>query len=320
PTFAKHSRFWMLDGNVILRFESVAFKVHRSRLSTQSIWFEKLFERRAGREEPLEEDEENIATVVVEDLDGCDVYHLDPLASVEDFEALLTAMEDAIEFYYAGPQFLTASAVFRAATVFKFEKFEKFTKKYLLDMFSNRLEDLTVDSVAYSATAVDLGRTWNLPGIIKRAMYELVRAPPEAPPPSNSSSDGDNDTSSPLESLEANDVIRLLNTQKHLSAEWLSVLTVERCPAKPHCTASNRSAGWSAIVGGKDRTNILHKFRYDPICGLDALIAVNWISTCSFCEACAGARRKALREKQVEIWRDLDRWFEISYDGVEVDE
>lgn len=95
-TFARHSRFWALDGNVVLRFGTVAFKVHRSRLSTQSVWFEKLFERRAGREEPLEADEEDIKDVVVEDLDGCDVYYLEALGSMTDFEALLTAMEDSM--------------------------------------------------------------------------------------------------------------------------------------------------------------------------------------------------------------------------------
>lgn len=96
--FAKHSRFWTLDGNVILQFGSVAFKVHRSRLSTQSVWFEKLFERRAGREEPLEDDEESIIDVAADSeiLDGLDLYRLDALATMEDFEALLSAMEDAM--------------------------------------------------------------------------------------------------------------------------------------------------------------------------------------------------------------------------------
>ncbi len=95
-SFAKHSRFWALDGNVILQFDAVAFKVHRSRLATQSVWFEKLFEKRAGREEPLEWDEEEINDVVVEDIEGVDVYHLDSVGSMEDFEALLSAMEDAM--------------------------------------------------------------------------------------------------------------------------------------------------------------------------------------------------------------------------------
>lgn len=94
--FAKHSRFWALDGNVILQFGAVAFKVHRSRLITQSVWFEKLFAKRAGREEPLEKDEKNINDVVVEVLDGVDVYHLDVIGTMEDFQALLAAMEDAM--------------------------------------------------------------------------------------------------------------------------------------------------------------------------------------------------------------------------------
>jgi hypothetical protein len=44
----------------------------------------------------LEDDEENINDVAVETLDGLDLYLLDPLATMEDFEALLSAMEDAM--------------------------------------------------------------------------------------------------------------------------------------------------------------------------------------------------------------------------------
>jgi hypothetical protein len=99
-SFERHTRFWALDGNAILRFRHLNFKVHRSRLSTQSVWFKKLFERRAGRKVPLDDDEEDIKKVVVvqvEDMDGCDVYHFPSTRrDVSDFEALLNAMEDSM--------------------------------------------------------------------------------------------------------------------------------------------------------------------------------------------------------------------------------
>ncbi|KAF7375330.1 hypothetical protein MSAN_00419900 [Mycena sanguinolenta] len=62
----------------------------------QSVWFEKLFERRAGRDEPLEDDERGICDVPVERMDEIDVFHLDTLGTLEDFEALLGATEDAM--------------------------------------------------------------------------------------------------------------------------------------------------------------------------------------------------------------------------------
>jgi hypothetical protein len=67
----------------------------------QSVWFEKLFERRAGREVPLDDGEEDIERVVVGDFDGCDIYDFRPIiygmrGDELNFEALLIAMEDSM--------------------------------------------------------------------------------------------------------------------------------------------------------------------------------------------------------------------------------
>ncbi|KAJ7737819.1 hypothetical protein DFH07DRAFT_841914 [Mycena maculata] len=319
--FARHSRFWALDGNVILQFGSVAFKVHRSRLATQSVWFEKLFERRAGREEPLEEDEENIKDVGAEEVEGCDVFQLEALGNMSDFEALLTAMEDSIQFYYDPPRFLTAAAIFRAATTFKFLNYLEFTRQYLLDLFSEDLEDLTTTVFANPTDAIVLGRTWNLPGILKRAFYELLRAQPAAP----SDADADEgavpkDVVHRLRGLDLDDLIRLSDTQKFLTAAWLSVLSPaaekDKCPAKTPCGATRLTGGWSAIVG-KDM--LLQKFQYDPICGLNFLIEVQWATKHSFCDHCAAARKIALMKKRKEIWMDLDEWLDIPVDEEEED-
>ncbi|KAF7335755.1 hypothetical protein MVEN_02231200 [Mycena venus] len=290
--FAKHSRFWALDGNVILQFGSVAFKLHRSRLSTQSVWFEKLFERRAGREEPLEDDEKDIEEVVVEDLDGLDSYHLDVVGPMEDFEALLNAMEDAIDFYYNAPPFLTLAAIFRAATTYKFHKFTQFARQYLLDLFSNDVNKLNRAAVPNPALAVHLGREWNLAGILKRAFYELIRAQPAGP--RNGDDDGDDE---------------IPETQKHLTTAWLSVfppaVTPERCPERKPCAATTRNGGWTAIV------ETLDKYQLDPICGLDALIAVKWVSDHGLCKKCTNSRKIFFVRKKLQLWRDMDTWLDI---------
>ncbi|KAG6916724.1 hypothetical protein DXG01_005604 [Tephrocybe rancida] len=43
--YTKHSRFWAVDGNVLLQIGSTRFKVHRSRFARESPWFSRLFER-----------------------------------------------------------------------------------------------------------------------------------------------------------------------------------------------------------------------------------------------------------------------------------
>ncbi|KAJ7455120.1 hypothetical protein FB451DRAFT_1099431 [Mycena latifolia] len=312
-TFTKHSRFWALDGNVILQFGGVAFKLHRSRLSTQSVWFEKLFERRAGWEEPLEADEEDIKDVAVEDMDGCDVYDLQPFGKMKDFEALLTAMEDAVDFYYSSPRFLTVAAVFRAAASFKFAKFLAFTRQYLLEMFSENLGHLDARVVPNPTAAIILGREWNLPRILKRAFYELIRTPPHDP----TYLDGEDDTAFAhhLQGLDVQDVIRLTDAQKHLTAAWLAALSPSGppCPCMPSCAAAKRSGITNgAVLLGRDQ--LLQKFQYDPIRGLEALRGVRWIRTYAFCEACAGTRNASLRAKKEELWSDMDRWLDIPVD------
>ncbi|KAJ6467518.1 hypothetical protein C8R47DRAFT_1201126 [Mycena vitilis] len=311
-SFAKHSRFWALDGNVILHFGAVAFKLHRSRLSTQSVWFEKLFEKRAGREEPLEDDETDIDEVVVEDQDGVDVYELEFLADMEDFEALLTVMDDAIDFFYASRlTFPLLAAVFRAATTFKFHKFVQFTKQTLLQWYSDDLNTLNWTPVENPAAAVILGRTWDLPALLKRAFYELLRSQPEEPPNPNDHGPTNVDA---LHELKADDLVRLAQAQKRLAAAGLAIFpsasATDNCLARPPCAAI------------KARTTILQvlcDFRLDILCGLLALMGFNW-ATRGYCPSCAAKLVASFAEKRIHIWEDLDVWFDISIEDEETNE
>ncbi|KAJ7036880.1 hypothetical protein C8F04DRAFT_1093726 [Mycena alexandri] len=309
--FVKHARFWALDGNAILQFGSVALRVHQSRLSTQSVWFDKLFDQRAGCEPLLEADEESINDVVVEELGGFDVFRLDLIGSVDDFEALLTAMEDAIAFHYALPTFPTAAAIFRAATTFKFNKFVEFTRKYFLETFSEDLDKVDATLIPYAAAAVTLGRKWNIPGILKRAFYELLRAPPATTTANDEEAPGVPAVGDRLKGLEPADLTLLADAQKHLTAAWMTVFlrpdgTV--CPAKTPCSATKRNGGWTAIAG---KGKILQKFLLDPICGLDALTEVKWDEAHGFCGKCAAARNASFLKRKAQIWEDMDVWFRI---------
>ncbi|KAJ6566821.1 hypothetical protein B0H19DRAFT_1258006 [Mycena capillaripes] len=284
-------RFWALDGKVILQFGSVAFRVHRSRLSTQSVWFEKLFEKRAGREEPLEEDEENIDKVVVEDVDGMDIYHLGDIGTMQDFEALLIAMEDAIGFFHISPTFLTVAAIFRAATTYKFPKFVQFAREQcLLNWFSGDLNRLTPALVPKPAAAVILGQTWNLPEILKRALYELLRSPPNF---RERKQDGTLCEANPLVGLDVADIIGLADAQKHLNSVWLTMLplSADTCASKTPCAVTRRGAEVMVI------TDALQRCHFDVLCGLHALMAVNW-TLYGFCKVCAEKQTKSLASKR----------------------
>ncbi|KAK7055691.1 hypothetical protein R3P38DRAFT_2848556 [Favolaschia claudopus] len=308
-SFAKHSRFWALDGNVILQFDSVAFKVHRSRLSTQSVWFEKLFEKRAGREERLEDDEQDINDVVVEDLDGTDVYHLEGVLEAVDFEALLTAMEDAINYPRNRPSFLTIAAIFRAATKLKFPKFEAFATDELLRLFSDDLEGVTTNPVPHPEEAVELGCGWNVPRILKRAFYEILRTAPASPDEGDDEASNNGQTDPEwLDGWDKRDILRLSEAQKHIAVAWFSVLVDPKLSASCHikdCGSSRRGATMK-LIG-----DTMQKYPLDPICGLKALNDVRWSSHQSFCKSCATRQRKLFTDKRSQIWNDLDIWFDI---------
>ncbi|KAJ7168870.1 hypothetical protein C8R46DRAFT_1092724 [Mycena filopes] len=306
--FTKHVQFWALDGNVILQFGAVALRMHQSRLSAQSAWFEKLFAKRAGRKPVLQADEENINDVAVEELGGFDIFHLDLIGSVHDFEALLTAMEDAIAFHYALPTFPTAAAIFRAATTFKFHKFVAFTRTYLLETFPDALERLDVSVSPHAAAAVALGRKWNIPGILRRAFYELLRAPPAA----LGDVDDSPETTPPTLVLEPADLALLADAQKRLTAAWMTVFLrpseAEPCPARTPCAATKRNGGWTSIAG---KGKVLQRFLFDPICGLEALREVKWDEAHGFCGRCAGARAASFVAKREQIWEDMNVWLRI---------
>ncbi|KAK6996690.1 hypothetical protein R3P38DRAFT_3070036 [Favolaschia claudopus] len=307
-SFAKHSRFWALDGNVILQFDSVAFKLHRSRLSTQSVWFEKLFEKRAGREERLEDDEQDIVDVVVEDLDGTDVYHLEGVLKAVDFEALLTAMDEAIDYFYDPPPFLTLTAIFRAAKKLKFSRFEAFTKKYLLRWFSDDLELVTTDPVPHPEEAVELGRECNLPRTLKRAFYEILRTAPAPDGGDDEASDEGQSEPEWMDGWDKMDILNLNKAQKHIAAEWQSALVDPKLSASCHikdCGSSRRGATMK-LIG-----DTMQKYPLDPICGLKALNDVRWSTHQSFCKSCATRQRKFFTDKRSQIWNDLDRWLDI---------
>jgi len=100
PSYTKHSKFWSLDGNTLLQIDSTRYKVQRSRLASQSTWFEKLFEQRSGKEAAEgDEDKEDINDVLlmVDCVDGLDLFHLNSTGVTrDDFDALLTAMDDGM--------------------------------------------------------------------------------------------------------------------------------------------------------------------------------------------------------------------------------
>jgi len=102
PAFTKHPRFWIPDGNILIQIGSTRFKLHCSRLASQSCWFEQLFKRRLDQQEVTQtgsqdSDSADINDIRIEEASECTLYYLDSTGVlVKDFETLLVAMDDCM--------------------------------------------------------------------------------------------------------------------------------------------------------------------------------------------------------------------------------
>ncbi|KAG5651958.1 hypothetical protein H0H81_006808 [Sphagnurus paluster] len=229
------------------------FKVHKSRLARESVWFKKLFRQalelngaEVGREDQAggkedengerdsddkdesEEDDEQEgpkpSDVRMQKAGRYPLYFLDSTEyeiTLKDFEALLSALDDVIDLH---------------------------------DLIKGGSSMAT----RYAAEAVLLGRDWEMPDILKRAFYELIKRP----------SLGDD-----IEEDKA--VIQKLSSADH----------------------AVRLQYWDLLI----KTGVLHKYRFDPISGLQNLIDANW-KKIGYCAVCSEKRKADLREQQEERW------------------
>ncbi|KAI5823873.1 hypothetical protein K523DRAFT_421181 [Schizophyllum commune Tattone D] len=79
----------------MVQIGDIRFRLHRSRLASQSPWFEALFEKHAGGNPKVEAGYPDLDVVVVEEEDGMDVVYLESTkVTSDDFAELLTAMDD----------------------------------------------------------------------------------------------------------------------------------------------------------------------------------------------------------------------------------
>ncbi|KAF9462227.1 hypothetical protein BDZ94DRAFT_1166267 [Collybia nuda] len=291
--YMEHSRFWVQDKNVLLQLGIVRFKLHRSRLMSQSHWFAKLVTKHAGVTCNVDKDDDSasIDGVLVETAEGLDVFILDSAGvSVEDFEALLVAMDDGIDFYFAAPSFRTVARILRAATTLHFHKLLKFAKTYVEGEFSDDIEEVTEESLEHAVEAVVLGRDWGIPLILKRAFYELARHDNrEDEDEEEEEGSQDNEDEYLVSQLNPHDLLLLMHGQKHLTAAWtvaLAMKSIKSCKSK--CKGSRAGAGNQLFQPPTpmSKKSIIQKYQFDPICRINWLINGDWKGW-GYCTECA---------------------------------
>ena len=206
------------------------------------------------------------------------------------------------------------------------------------------VQSVTTQPLKYAADMVLLARRCSLNYVLKRALYELVRAEGFRQE-TNPNSEDDDEIDSGRSSLSASDYSLLLHAREQLTIFWMKMALSH--PQVSGCTSPKESDDYEdcAVTTRKVRSiyiilmhesNIFENYRYDPICGLDAIFYAPWVSgekwppeygkglptTKSRLRPARGAKWRSIwYQEQKELWAGLNTWFElineVEQDGAE---
>ncbi|KAI0824550.1 hypothetical protein BC628DRAFT_1419992 [Trametes gibbosa] len=188
-TWVKSATFWYQDGNVIIKAETTCFRLYRSRLSKNCLFFAKLFET----------DDEDCGYYTK--IDDCAVYNALSELKVDDSKTLLVALETPLlgSVYCSPAQSFAESLVIASQSVscdivFKFAKrhlcaFRDAVRPpaaptYVMTLFpptptpasaeSPLMDPSTARTHEEAAYIILLARRYRIPELLKRAFYELI--------------------------------------------------------------------------------------------------------------------------------------------------
>ncbi|KAF8351846.1 hypothetical protein F5887DRAFT_932667 [Amanita rubescens] len=320
--YVKHGTFWLLDGTTLVQIRDIRFKLHRSTLVEQSKWFKDMIEN-PPHDRCIYADGET----------GAIVYCLDSLEiDVNDFVALLSAIRDSVTFTYNPPTSKFVAAMLRAADALDFFNFKDYAIRYFCDKWPDNVQSVTIRRLKYAADMVLLARRCGINYVLKRALYELVRASGFRQE-TDSSAEDDDEINSDRSDLSASDYSLLLHVREQLTDFW----TGKAIPYSVACISPKESDDYgdcavatyrirSAYMILVHESKIFEKYRYDPIGGLDAIQEAPWVSgekwpskygkdICTtksrLCSACGTKWRNIWDQERKKLWNDLDTWFEL---------
>jgi hypothetical protein len=278
--------------------------------------------------------------------------------------------------------------ILRASTSLEFPDFRAWIVRHFNERWSDNLSNLTTERLENAAETISLARQYDVPGVLKRAFYEVIRTPgfgksglgdseyveggegeggsDEEEGSEDGSSDeeegsgegsdeeegnegggnvkkqstdeknGDGDGSDEDEAVMTDgsddttdssvtdgtvdgkddypipheDILRLTNAREHLTTAW--VLAAASVPTSSTCHYKNiracmRAPLWTKLV---HTSGIFVDYLYDPICGLDALMDIDWKSE-GLCPNCVEVRLDVWGKQRQNLWDNLDLWLEV---------
>ncbi|KAG1723476.1 uncharacterized protein EDB91DRAFT_1172678 [Suillus paluster] len=300
PALRKHERFWLVDGNAVIELDGISFRVHQSWLAQHSKFIAKL----------LPEKIEETKFVVCEKLNAI------------DFEALLLYYENPGD-YRNNIDSATLISLIRAAITLGFTSDYVWLVKELEALWPSKLEALPVNPEPRpdAPQLAALARTFNIDTLLKPAFYDMART-----------SGFGLDKLEEAEKFSHADMLRLVRMREYLGDTWAQVATredptlvcqnlrVAQSSSSTRTSDSTTSVGvarnclscFSETARREAWVRLVHdsgtftRYRYDPLCGLAALINVKW--TDDWCKNCKEKRQAEWREMQASIWEKIDEY------------
>ncbi|KAI0701086.1 hypothetical protein BC835DRAFT_1325040 [Cytidiella melzeri] len=322
-TLASVSSKSSLGESIVVQVEETLYQLPRNRLEKHSRYFAELIAKRAATRSlvlaPAEPGSQS---------DRWPVFQLTHVSS-KDFQALLNVFDDIGTFIEDSPSYPDLLAIFCAARALRFGQLDAIAAYKLCTIWPPELPCVTPARVPYAAETVVIARTHNVPALLKRAFYELLRTEGFAqmdlnlPNRQEKSADG-SDVIGRAE-LGRADLMRLVTAREKLGKAWAALVgsapsdAVLPCPLQApdqqsraidpirhRCAEAwkNNASIWNRKVM---EPGFFERWMLDPICGLDRLAAMDW-SEAGFCSNCVRARRGLWQREKEDIWTNLDTW------------
>ena len=198
------------------------------------------------------------------------------------------------------------------------------------------LSQPTVDQQAYAKEALELARVCGLPGVRKRAYYELVCTHGFGQVATDDNVECVDDAALELQSgsksaLSHADIYRLVATRERLQRAWVNLARAPPAPSVVPCplgqipqqnleptqkallekcvAARNNSHQWwmEQVV----QAPLFQDGLLDPLSGLQGLMDIEWQEH-GLCVGCVGARKEFWEAEMGKIWGKLDLWLGLA--------
>ena len=219
---------------------------------------------------------------------------------------------------YYHPSFRRFAAILRAAHTLEFTHFKEWATVSVKEEWFSYLPNVYPAQKKYAAEVIRLGRQCNIKTILKCAYYELVR------------SEGfyqlidEDDAEEEENTITKEDYLLLINAREKLTSFWIRKAIPPPRSATCGSAEPGSCANMSSVINTLYRilvhdSEIYEKYRYDPLCGLDALIEVPWsrgednkhTGRYYICSECCKKWKEVWSEERKSLWDDLDTWFKL---------